>query len=49
MRQDYRGAMEDHPLRREIVVTQVVNDLVNGAGITFFHRLAGRPARAPRS
>jgi glutamate dehydrogenase len=41
MRQDYRAQMEDHPLRREIVVTQIVNDLVNGAGITYFHRLSG--------
>ncbi len=41
MRQDYRGAMVEHPLRREIVVTQIVNDLVNGAGITYLHRLAG--------
>ncbi len=41
MRQDYRARMEEHPLRREIVVTQVVNELVNGAGITFFHRLSG--------
>ncbi len=41
MRQDYRGAMVDHPLRREIVVTQIVNDLVNGAGITYLHRLSG--------
>ena len=29
-----------HPLRREIVMTQVVNALVNGAGITFYHRLS---------
>ena len=41
MRQDYRRAMVDHPLRREIVVTQIVNDLVNGAGITYLHRLEG--------
>jgi len=41
MRQDYRGRMETHPLRREIIVTQVVNDLVNGAGMTFWPRLAG--------
>ncbi|MDP3890897.1 NAD-glutamate dehydrogenase domain-containing protein, partial [Nocardioides sp.] len=41
MRQGYRKQMEDHPLRREIVVTQVVNDLVNGAGMTFWPRLAG--------
>ncbi|HET6654114.1 MAG TPA: NAD-glutamate dehydrogenase [Nocardioides sp.] len=40
MRQTYRERMEAHPLRREIVITQVVNDLVNGAGITFFHRLS---------
>jgi glutamate dehydrogenase len=40
MRQTYRDWMESHPLRREIIVTQVVNDLVNGAGITFFHRLS---------
>ena len=33
--------MLDHPLRREIIVTQIVNDLVNGAGITFFPRLSG--------
>ncbi|HET6153487.1 MAG TPA: NAD-glutamate dehydrogenase [Marmoricola sp.] len=41
MRQDYRAAMEDHPLRREIVVTQLVNELVNDAGVTYMHRLSG--------
>jgi glutamate dehydrogenase len=41
MRQDYRGWMDEHPLRRQIVVTQIVNNLVNGAGITFYHRLSG--------
>jgi glutamate dehydrogenase len=40
MRQTYREQMESHPLRREIIVTSVVNDLVNGAGMTFFHRLS---------
>ena len=40
MRESYRDQIETHPLRREIVMTQVVNDLVNGAGITFFHRLS---------
>jgi glutamate dehydrogenase len=38
---DLEQAIEDHPLRREIIVTQVVNDLVNGAGMTFWTRLAG--------
>ena len=41
MRDRYAAQMEQHPLRREITVTQIVNDLVNGAGVTFFHRLSG--------
>jgi len=41
MRQHYRDQMEEHPLRREIIVTQIVNALVNGAGLTYFHRLSG--------
>lgn len=40
MREKYREQIESHPLRREIVTTQVVNFLVNGAGITYFHRLS---------
>ncbi|HET7357312.1 MAG TPA: NAD-glutamate dehydrogenase [Nocardioidaceae bacterium] len=40
MRQQYRKQMLEHPLRREIIVTQIVNDLVNGAGISYFHRLS---------
>ena len=40
-----RDQIEAHPLRREIIVTQVVNDLVNGAGMTFWPRLAGRDRR----
>jgi glutamate dehydrogenase len=44
MRQTYREEMRSHPLRREIIVTQVVNDLVNGAGMTFFHRLSEETA-----
>ncbi|CUR56351.1 Glutamate dehydrogenase (NAD) [metagenome] len=47
MRQDYRAAMEDHPLRRQIIVTQVVNDFVNGAGMTFWPRLAGETGASP--
>lgn len=41
MQADHVPAMEEHPLRREIIVTQVVNDLVNGAGMTFIPRLKG--------
>jgi glutamate dehydrogenase len=39
--QEHADRMTAHPLRREIIVTQVVNDLVNGAGLTFWPRLAG--------
>jgi glutamate dehydrogenase len=39
MRKQFRGQIEAHPLRREIIVTQVVNDLVNGAGMTYWPRL----------
>ncbi|HET7172770.1 MAG TPA: NAD-glutamate dehydrogenase [Nocardioidaceae bacterium] len=40
VRDAYRKQIESHPLRRQIIVTQVVNSLVNFAGITFFHRLS---------
>lgn len=41
VREGFAAQVEAHPLRREIIVTQVVNDLVNGAGMTFWPRLAG--------
>ncbi|WP_182524087.1 NAD-glutamate dehydrogenase [Nocardioides dongkuii] len=41
VREGFAAQIEAHPLRREIIVTQVVNDLVNGAGITFWPRLSG--------
>ena len=48
MRERFHAQIGDHPLRREIIVTQVVNDLVNGAGITFLARLGGETgASAP--
>jgi glutamate dehydrogenase len=47
MRERYHGQIADHPLRREIVTTQVVNFLVNGAGITFFHRLSEETGATP--
>ena len=43
----FQGQISDHPLRREIIVTQVVNDLVNGAGMTFWPRLAGETGATP--
>ena len=41
VREGFQTPVHEHPLRREIIVTQVVNDLVNGAGLTFVPRLSG--------
>ncbi|WP_338036658.1 NAD-glutamate dehydrogenase [Nocardioides caeni] len=43
----FRQQVAAHPLRREIIVTQVVNDLVNGAGMTYWPRLAGETGASP--
>jgi glutamate dehydrogenase len=40
MRGRFHEAIRQHPLRREIIVTQVINELVNAAGITFYHRVS---------
>jgi glutamate dehydrogenase len=43
----FRGAIERHRLRREIIATFVTNSMVNRAGITFVNELSersGRPA-----
>jgi glutamate dehydrogenase len=42
----FGDAIQHHPLRREILATAVVNDLVNDAGITFLQRL-GEETAAP--
>ncbi|HEY9375871.1 MAG TPA: NAD-glutamate dehydrogenase domain-containing protein, partial [Jiangellaceae bacterium] len=39
LRERYPDRIDEHPLRREIVTTLVVNDLVNEAGTTFAYRL----------
>ncbi|SHE50082.1 glutamate dehydrogenase [Microbulbifer donghaiensis] len=36
----YRELVYDHPLRRQIVSTQVANEMVNSMGITFYHRIS---------
>jgi glutamate dehydrogenase len=38
LRERFRPAMDEHPLRREIIVTQVVNDMVNHGGVSFVYR-----------
>ncbi|MFB4297744.1 NAD-glutamate dehydrogenase [Actinomadura sp. NTSP31] len=39
LRERFRTYMDRHPLRREIITTGVVNDLVNNSGTTFVFRL----------
>ncbi len=41
IREGFRAQIDQHPLRREIIVTQVVNYIVNGAGMTYWARLSG--------
>ena len=42
IREGFEGPLTEHPLRREIIVTQVVNDLVNGAGMRAIRTRARR-------
>ena len=39
LNQQYKPLVESHRLRKEIVATQVANDLINNLGITSAHRL----------
>lgn len=39
MRESFEDAMHHHRLKREIVATQVANDIFNYMGITYFNRL----------
>ncbi|MEW2357829.1 NAD-glutamate dehydrogenase [Spirillospora sp. NPDC029432] len=39
LRERFRSYMDRHPLRREIITTAVVNDVVNNSGITFRFRV----------
>ncbi|MFI7616459.1 NAD-glutamate dehydrogenase [Nonomuraea terrae] len=40
LRERFRAYMDNHPLRREIITTCVVNEVVNMAGTTFLFRFA---------
>jgi glutamate dehydrogenase len=39
IRERYCESMERHPLKREIIATQVTNDIVHRVGSTFLHRM----------
>jgi glutamate dehydrogenase len=43
----YGNQLNDHPLRREIVTTFVVNDMINRAGITFSFRTQEATGASP--
>jgi glutamate dehydrogenase len=47
MRERYPEAIAAHPLAREIVTTETVNAVVNGAGITYAFRLGEEMAASP--
>ncbi len=39
LREPYAAAIRDHPLRRQIIATRLVNQMVNLSGISFDHRM----------
>jgi len=47
LRERYPAAIAAHPLRREIVATQLVNEMVDGGGITYAFRLGEELSAAP--
>jgi glutamate dehydrogenase len=47
LRERYSDRMAEHPLRREIVTTQVVNEAVNRGGTSFFYRAVEETGASP--
>jgi glutamate dehydrogenase len=47
LRERYSGRMLEHPLRREIVTTSLVNEAVNRGGTSFFYRAADETGASP--
>jgi glutamate dehydrogenase len=47
LRERFRPYMDRHPLRREIITTGVVNDLINNSGTTFMFRLNEETGASP--
>ncbi len=48
LRERFGEQMQSHPLRRQIVATQVANELVNSEGTTFVFRLAEETGAPPQ-
>ncbi|MBB4841672.1 glutamate dehydrogenase [Paucibacter oligotrophus] len=53
LREKYAGYIPRHPLKREIIVTHVLNSMLNRVGSTFVHRLSestgAKPAQIVRA
>ncbi|WP_433558507.1 NAD-glutamate dehydrogenase [Pseudonocardia xinjiangensis] len=47
LRERFPAAIAGHPLRREIVTTQLVNEMVDGAGMTYAFRLGEELSAGP--
>jgi glutamate dehydrogenase len=47
MRARFSSHMESHPLRREIIATQITNDMVNRMGSTFWMRMQNATGHSP--
>ncbi|ANY10208.1 NAD-glutamate dehydrogenase [Pseudonocardia sp. HH130630-07] len=47
LRERFDRAIRNHPLRREIIGTKLVNEMVDGAGLSYAFRLAEENAAAP--
>jgi glutamate dehydrogenase len=47
MGEQYADQLAGHPLRREIITTCLVNDMVNRGGITFAHRVQEETSASP--
>ncbi|MFQ5650248.1 MAG: NAD-glutamate dehydrogenase domain-containing protein [bacterium] len=43
----YRKEIQAHPLKREIVITEIINEITNHAGLTFFQRAVMATQKSP--
>lgn len=47
LREQFSAHMETHPLRREIIATQITNSMINRMGSTFWMRMKNATGRTP--
>ncbi len=39
LQERFEAAMDEHPLRKEIIATKLANDIINDMGVNFMHRM----------